>query len=84
MPRPCSFPSVPVHGKATAPKLSDESIAPNLDQDSSFFYDPASKKLRRRFARYPDSMAAIVRFFDDHLAAEKELLAQLRAERTRN
>ena len=35
-------------------KLSDELIAPNLDQDISFFYDPATKKLRKRFEKYPD------------------------------
>ena len=28
-------------------KLSDELIVPNLDQDISFFYDPATKKLRK-------------------------------------
>lgn len=26
-------------------KLSDELIVPNLDQDTSFFYDPATRKL---------------------------------------
>jgi hypothetical protein len=30
-------------------KLSDELIVPNLDQDIPFFYDPTTKKLRRRF-----------------------------------
>jgi hypothetical protein len=30
-------------------KLSDQLIVPNLDQDISFFYDPATKKLRKRF-----------------------------------
>src|SRR5436190_12916664 len=34
-------------------KLSDELIVPNLDQDISFFYDPATKKLRKRFKMYP-------------------------------
>ena len=34
-------------------KLSDELIVPNLDQDISFFYDPATKKLRKRFEIYP-------------------------------
>jgi hypothetical protein len=29
-------------------KLSDELIAPNLDQDISFFYDPVTKTLRKR------------------------------------
>jgi hypothetical protein len=30
-------------------KLSDELIVPNLAQDISFFYDPATKKLRKQF-----------------------------------
>src|SRR5213596_1451032 len=34
-------------------KLSDELIVPNLDQDISFFYDPATNKLRRRFELKP-------------------------------
>ena len=37
-------------------KLSDELIVPNLDQDISFFYDPATKKLRKRFEIYPDAL----------------------------
>ena len=39
-------------------KLSDELIVPNLDQDISFFYDPATKKLRKRFEIYPDALDA--------------------------
>ena len=30
-------------------KISDELIVPNLDQDISFFYDPTTTKLRKRF-----------------------------------
>jgi hypothetical protein len=41
-------------------KLSDELIVPNLDQDISFFYDPATKKLRKRFEIYPDALEANV------------------------
>ena len=37
-------------------KLSDELIVPNLDQDISFFYDPATKKLRKRFEIYPETL----------------------------
>lgn len=33
-------------------RISDELIVPNLDQDISFFYDPATKTLRKRFAEY--------------------------------
>ena len=43
-------------------KLSDELIVPNLDQDISFFYDPATKKLRKRFEIYPEALDATVKF----------------------
>ena len=36
-------------------KLSDELIVPNLDQDISFFYDSATKKLQKRFEIYPEA-----------------------------
>src|SRR5438067_6743616 len=42
-------------------KLSDELIVPNLDQDSSFFYDPATKKLRKRVEVYPEALHTTVR-----------------------
>src|SRR5205823_4560272 len=42
-------------------KLSDELIVPNLDQDSSFLYDPATKKLRKRFEVYPEALHATVK-----------------------
>ncbi len=41
-------------------KLSDELIVPNVDQDISFFYDPTTKKLRKRFEIYPDALDANV------------------------
>jgi hypothetical protein len=41
-------------------KLSDELIVPNLDQDISFFYDPATKKLQKRFEIYPQALEARV------------------------
>ena len=43
-------------------KLSDELIVPNLDQDISFFYDPATKKLRKRFEIYPQALDETVKF----------------------
>ncbi len=64
-------------------RLSDELIAPNLDQGTDFFYDPATRKLRRRFAHYPDALASLVKFWDDLIVAEKNLLQQLHAERSR-
>jgi len=63
-------------------KLSDELIVPNLDQDISFFYDPA-KKLRKRFEIYPQALEATVRFAHDLDRTKTELLKQIQAERQR-
>jgi hypothetical protein len=62
-------------------KLSDELIWPNLDQDRSFFYDPATKKLRKRFARYPEILEDTAKFFHDLENAKGQLLTQIQAER---
>src|SRR5919204_176150 len=43
-------------------KLSDELIVPNLNQDISFFYDPATRKLRRQFEIYPKALEERVNF----------------------
>ena len=64
-------------------KLSDELIMPNLDQDISFFYDPAAKKLRKRFEIYPQALEATVKFAHDLERTKTELLKQIRAERQR-
>ena len=65
-------------------KLSDELIVPNLDQDISFFYDPATKKLRKRFEIYPDALDANVKFANELERTHTELLKQIQAERQRN
>lgn len=65
-------------------KLSDDMIVPNLDQEISFFYDPESRKLRKRFAAYPAALQIEVTFFHDLQRAETELLHQLQAERKRS
>ena len=62
-------------------KLSDELIWPNLDQDISFFYDPATKQLRKKFERYPDVLDDTAKFFHDLEKAKRELLTQIQAER---
>jgi len=61
-------------------KLSDEMIVPNLDQDISFFYDPATKQLRKRFAAYPKILEATDAFFDRYIEVNNELLRQIKAE----
>ena len=65
-------------------KLSDESIVPNLDQDISFFYDPATRKLRKRFEIYPDALDARVKFANELERTHIELLKRIQAERQRN
>jgi hypothetical protein len=65
-------------------KLSDELIVPNLDQDVSFFYDPATKKLRKRFEMYPEALQATVKFANELERTHTELLKRIQAERQRN
>jgi hypothetical protein len=65
-------------------KLSDELIVPNLDQDISFFYDPATKKLRRRFEIYPEALEARVKFAHDLDRTKIALLNRIQAERRRS
>jgi hypothetical protein len=65
-------------------KLSDDLIVPNLDQDISFFYDPATKKLRKRFEIYPEALEERVNFANELERTHTELLKQIRAERQRN
>ena len=65
-------------------KLSDELIVPNLDQDISLFYDPATKKLRKRFEIYPEALEATVKLANELEQTHAELLKQIQAERRRN
>ncbi len=65
-------------------KLSDELIVPNLDQDISFFYDPATKKLRKRFEIYPAALKARVKFANELEGTHIKLLERIQAERQRN
>ena len=64
-------------------KLSDELIVPNLDQNISLFYDPATKKLRKRFEIYPQALEALVKFAHDLDRTNTELVKQIQAERQR-
>jgi hypothetical protein len=65
-------------------KLSDELIVPNLDKDISFFYDPATKKLRKQFEIYPEALEESVKLANDLERTHTELLKQIQAERQRN
>ena len=64
-------------------KLSDELIVPNLGQDTSFFYDPGTRKLRKPFEMYPEALQATVRFAHDLDRTHSELLKRIQAERHR-
>ena len=65
-------------------KLSDELIVPNLDKDIFFFYDPATKKLRKQFEIYPKALEERVDFAHELERTHTELLKQIQAERQRN
>jgi hypothetical protein len=65
-------------------KLSDELIVPNLDQDISFFYDPVTKKLRKRFDIYPEALDANVQFAKELERTHTDLLKRIQAERQQN
>ena len=65
-------------------QLSDALIVPNLDQDISFFYNPATKKLRKRFEIYPQALEATVKFANELERSNFELLKRIQAERQRN
>jgi len=38
---------------------------PNLDQDISFFYDPSTHRLRKKFEKYPEALKLVAKFFQD-------------------
>jgi hypothetical protein len=62
-------------------KLSDELIVPNLGQDISFFYDTATKKLRKQFEIYPNALEERVSFAHELERTHTELLKRIQAER---
>src|SRR5437762_4849427 len=73
-----------VNRMARYQKLSDELIVPNLGQDISFFYDPATKTLRKQFEIYPEALEATVKFADELESVHTELLKRIQSERQRN
>ncbi len=64
-----------------AQDLSDALIVPNLDQDITFFYDPGTKQLRKRFSRYTAALESFQTFYNEYINAQADLLTQIRAER---
>jgi len=64
-------------------KLSDELIAPNLGQDAAFFYDPATRKLRKQFEFYSRAEATAEAYFRDMEKMQQQLLDRIQGERQR-
>ena len=64
-------------------KLSDALIVPNLGQDISFFYDPATKQLREPYEIYPQALASQVKFAHNVDGAKVRLVNQIERERKR-
>ena len=60
---------------------SDELIVPNLGQGISFFYDPATRKLRKPFEIYPEALQATVNLANDLERTHTALLQRIEAER---
>jgi len=62
-------------------RLSDDLIVPNLDQDISFFYDPATKKLRRTFRNLSPSSGSNRKIRSRLGSDQTELVRRIQAER---
>jgi hypothetical protein len=65
-------------------KLSDELIAPNLDQEKTFFYEPSGRELRKRFDIYPEALQEELKFFRELDQKQAQLLRQIQTERQRH
>jgi len=61
-------------------QLSDQLIVPHLGENRSFFYDPATKQLRKEYALYPDILKEGSRVLHELSEKTDELVAQLRVE----
>jgi hypothetical protein len=65
-------------------KLSVELIAPNLDQEKTFFYEPSGGELRKRFEIYPEALRKELNFFRELEQKQAQLLRQIQSERQRH
>jgi hypothetical protein len=66
---------------ARCQKLSDELIALNLGQESSFFYEENGPQLRERFEIYRKALQAKLDFFNELQQKQAQLLSQIQSER---
>ena len=63
-------------------QLSDQLIVPHLAEGRSFFYDPATKQLRKEYAQYPEILKEGSRILHELSQKTDQLVAQLRVEQT--
>jgi len=61
-------------------QLSDQLIVPHLGEGRSFFYDPATKQLRKEYALYPDILKEGSRVLHELSEKTDQLVAQLHVE----
>jgi hypothetical protein len=61
-------------------QLSDQLIVPHLAEGRNFFYDPATKQLRKEYAQYPEILKEGSRILHELSEKTDALLAQLRLE----
>ena len=65
-------------------QLSDTFVLPNVDNDPSVFYDPATRKLLRKYWWYTDFFETELKLYGQLQKDTDKLLAQIHAERARN
>ena len=61
-------------------QLSDQLIVPHLAEGRSFFYDPATKQLRKEYAQYPEILKEGSSVLHELSQKTDQLVAQLRVE----
>ena len=66
-----------------AQRLSDETVLPNADKGTAFFYDPTTRQLRESYAWYPETFETVTSLFEELQPKVTTLLEQVRAERRR-
>jgi len=63
-------------------QLSDQLIVPHLAEGRNFFYDPATKQLRKEYAQYPEILKEGSKVLHELSQKTDQLVAQLRVEQT--
>ena len=61
-------------------QLSDQLVVPHIGEGRSFFYDPATKQLRKEYAQYPDILREGSRVLHELSEKTDQFAAQLRVD----